>query len=161
MKLFLAGLTAALLAQTALPAAAQGLQTEGAVETIIDAPVATEEKPVAAENDRITAAIAKGEANAEEIRKRSQVDKVDIVVVPGLADANSPLGKTIADHRESINALRAEIEGSAIFFHAVDSKDILLRDVVAVELGERNEVTIFVAAPAADATATGAITEDP
>ncbi len=134
---------AALLAGT-LTVSAQGLKTEGAVDTIIDAPVVTEEKPVADEDARIAAAIEKSGTNAAEIRKRSQVGKVDIVVVPGLTEPNSPLSKTIEQNRDRIDALRAEIEGSAIFYHALDSSGILLRDVVAVEFGG-DDATIFVA----------------
>ncbi len=128
---------------------AQGLDAEGARATIIDAPVATEEKTVAEEDARIAAAIARSGESAAEIRKRFSVGKVDIVFVRGLAEAGSPLAGTIADHAEALASLRKEIEGSAIFYHAVDSHRVLLKDVVAVEFGEGGDVTIFVAAPAA------------
>jgi hypothetical protein len=137
-------LLAALLLAPSL-AAAQGLDAEGARDTIIDAPVVTEEKPVEAENTRITEALAKGAENATEVRKRFQVGKVDIVFVPGLTEEGSPLADAISSHADSIEALRKEIEGSAIFYHAIDSQQVLLRDIVAVEFGAGDEVTIFVA----------------
>jgi hypothetical protein len=130
-------------------AVAQGLDAEGARETIIDAPVSTEVKPVAGEDSRIAAAIARSDENGAEIRRRFSVGEIEIVLVEGLADAASPLADAIAGHGEEIAALRKEIEGSAIFYHAIDSLQILLRDVVAVEFGENGAVTIFVAAPAA------------
>lgn len=125
--------------------AAQGLDAEGARETIIDAPVATEEKPVAEENERIADAIGRTAESAAEVRKRFNIGKLDIVFVEGLADQDSPLAQAIETHAASIEALRKEIEGSAIFYHAIDSKQVLLRDVVAVEFGDGDSVTIFVA----------------
>lgn len=130
-------------------AGAQGLGIEGARETIVDAPVVTEEKPVAAENERITDAIGKSIENAAALRKRFNVGQVDIVFVPGLAEPDSPLAETISTNAASIDALRKEIEGSAIFYHAVASQHVLLRDVIAVEFGEDDAVTIFVAKRAA------------
>jgi hypothetical protein len=128
---------------------AQGLDAEGARETIIDAPVVTEQKPVAEEDGRIVAAIAKSDENTAEVRKRFQVGKVDIVFVEGLADGNSPAAETIAATAEPIADLRKEIEGSAIFYHALASERVLVRDVIAVEFGDDDSVTIFVAAPSA------------
>jgi hypothetical protein len=130
-------------------AAAQGLDAEGARETIIDAPVVSEEKPVAEENERIADAIGRAAESAAEVRKRFNIGKVDIVFVKGLAEEGSPLAQTISAHAASIEALRKEIEGSAIFYHAIDSQQVLLRDVVAVEFGDDGAVTIFVARPAA------------
>jgi hypothetical protein len=128
---------------------AQGLDAEGARETIIDAPVATEQKPVAEEDGRIVSAIGKSGENATEVRKRFQIGKVDIVFVEGLVESGSPAADTIAAQAEPIAALRKEIEGSAIFYHALASHQVLLRDVIAVEFGDDDTVTIFVAAPSA------------
>ncbi|MBX3532044.1 MAG: hypothetical protein KF849_15670 [Rhizobiaceae bacterium] len=123
----------------------QGLDAEGAREAIIDAPVVTEDKPVAEENERIAAAIGSAAENAEKIRKLFNIGKVDIVLVEGLAEQGSPLAGAIESHAATIEALRKEIEGSAIFYHALDSQQVLLRDVVAVEFGNEDAVTIFVA----------------
>lgn len=133
----------------ATPALAQGLEAEGAREAIIDAPVAIERAPVADENERIAAAISRSAANAAEIRRRFNVGKVDIVLVDGLAEPDSPLAAAISDNAGAIGGLRREIEGSAIFYHAVASERILLKDVMAVEFGDDGDVTIFVAAPSA------------
>lgn len=131
------------------PALAQGVDAEGAREKIIDAPVETGHVPVGSEDDRIAAAIGRSAASAQEIRKKFNIGKVEIVFVDGLADEQSPLARTIAERADDIAQLRREIDGSAIFFHAVDSQQILVRDVVAVEFGENDDVTIFVIAPSA------------
>lgn len=126
-------------------ATAQGPGVEGSRETIVDAPVVTEERPVAEENERIAAAIGRSTGNAAELRKRFNIGQVDIVFVPGLAEPDSPLADVIAANAASIEALRKEIEGSAIFYHAVASRQVLLRDIIAVEFGDGEAVTIFVA----------------
>jgi hypothetical protein len=141
-----AALAALLMAANpAMPLLAQGLDNPEAIDKIIDAPVATEEKAVGEEEDRITEAIARSRANAREVRKRFTLDKVDIVFVPELAEETSPLTQTIEEHDEAIEELRVAIEGSALFYHAIDSHSVLLRDIVAVEFGEGNDVTIFAA----------------
>lgn len=140
---------AAAVAIAPSPLSAQGLEAEGARETIIDAPVAIEQVPVAGENERIAQAIGRSAENAAEIRRRFNIGKVDIVLVEGLSDSDSPLAATISDNADAIGNLRMEIEGSAIFYHAVASERILLRDVMAVEFGDDDDVVIFVAAPAA------------
>ena len=128
-----------------MPLMAQGLQNESAIDTIVDAPVGTEQKSVAGEEERIAKAIRNSRDNASAIRKLFNVDKVDIVFVPELADEGSALDKTINDNKDAIGELRVAIEGNALFYHAVDSRSVLLRDVVAVEFGEGNDVTVFAA----------------
>ena len=42
--------------------------------------------------------------------------------------------------------LRKEIEGNAMLFHAVDSRQILPQDILAVEFDDANGIVIFAAA---------------
>jgi predicted amino acid-binding ACT domain protein len=141
-----AALAALLIAANpAIPLLAQGLDSEEAIDKIIDAPVVTEERGVGEQEGRISEAIAKSRANAREISKRFALDRLDIIFVPELAEENSPLSQTIEEHDEAIEELRVAIEGSALFYHAVDSHSVLLRDIVAVEFGSGNDVTIFAA----------------
>ena len=134
-----------LAASLALPLMAQGLDAEGALETIIDAPVGTEEKTVEEEESRIAAAIDKSSENAAEIRKRFAINEVEIVFVPGLSGEKPALEQKIKDNDEAIKEVQTAIESSAIFFHAIDSHQVLLRDVVAVEFGDDDSITIFAA----------------
>lgn len=138
-------LAAFIWAGAAIPLMAQGLDTEGAIDTIIDADVGTAEKTVVEEEDRIAAALTLSRENAAEIRKRFGVGSVEIVFMPELSDGQSALGERIEANREAIGKLQTAIESSAIFFHAIDSQQVLLRDVVAVEFGEGDTITIFAA----------------
>lgn len=135
-------------ASPAMPLMAQGLDEEGAIETIIDAPVGTEEKTVEEEETRIAAAIDRSRENAAEIRKRFAIEEVEIVFVPDLSGRKPALQQKIKDNEEAIKEVQTAIEGSAIFFHAIDSRQVLLRDVVAVEFGDKDRITIFAAGKA-------------
>jgi len=128
-----------------LPLRAQGLDAEGAIDTIIDAPVETGVASVGDEEERIAAAIDHSREAAEEVRRRFALDKVEIVFLPDLDEQDSPLAARLAENREALDELRTAIEGSAMFYHAVDSRSILLRNVVAVEFGSGGDVTIFAA----------------
>lgn len=132
------------------PLQGQGLDDESTVETIIDAEVKTQERPLSQEQQRIVDAIGKSGASAEEIRKRTNVEEVEIVLVPDLSEKDSPLAARIEDNRAAIEEVRDAIEGSAIFFHALDSHGVLLRDVVAVEFGSDDRVTVFAAGKPGD-----------
>lgn len=131
------------VAAPAMPLMAQGLQTEGAIDTIIDAPVGTEEKTAGEEQQRIAQAIERSSEIAAEIRKRFAVDKVEIVFVPDIA--GDALEQTIKDNADGIKEVQTAIESSAIFFHAIDSRQVLLRDIVAVEFADDGGITIFAA----------------
>ena len=128
-----------------MPLLAQGLDSEGAIETIIDADVGTAEKTVGEEQERVVAAIEGTRENAAEIRKRFNIGAVEIVFMPELSEGQSALGDTIEENREAIGELQTAIESSAIFFHAINSHQVLLRDVIAVEIGEDDKITIFAA----------------
>ncbi|MBO6719989.1 MAG: hypothetical protein JJ913_18700 [Rhizobiaceae bacterium] len=132
-------------ANPAMPLLAQGIDNEESIDAIVDAPVATEEKRVDEEQDRIVAAIENSRATAAEVRKLFTIDKLDIVFVPELAEEGSPLGAEIDEHGEALDELRTAIESSALFYHAIDSRSVLLRNVVGVEFGKRNDVTVFAA----------------
>lgn len=133
------------LATAPLPLVAQGLDAEGAIETIIDADVGTAEKTVREEEVRIGAAIEKSQENAAEIRKRFRMSELEIVFVPELSEAESTLDEKLKDHAEGIRELQTAIESSAIFFHAINSHQVLLRDIIAVEFGDNDDITIFAA----------------
>ncbi|WP_439604970.1 hypothetical protein [Shinella sp.] len=138
----------ALMLSAAVPMAglhAQGLETEGAVEAIIGSDVKTEETTVEATAERIIAAIA-GTADATSaVRTRFNLGEVDIVLLTNLAEPNNPVASAIEENLEAIQALRTEIEGSAMFYHAIDSNNVILQNVIALEF-DGEDVTIFAAA---------------
>ena len=144
-RLVFAGFLTLMIAATPEPLLGQGLNDETTVDTIIDADVETKERQLAQERQRILDAIGRSSENATEIRKRTNIDQVEIVLVPRLSDDTSPLAESIEANREAIEEVREAIEASAIFFNAVDSRGVLLKDVVAVEFGQGDKLTVFAA----------------
>lgn len=124
---------------------AQGLDAEGAIDAIVGSPVETAEEPVASDEERILAAIENSDENAAEVRKRFSLEGVRIVFLPDLDDEGAAIREKMEAFDAGIAALREAIHGSAIFYHALDSNSVLLEDVVALEFGDDDEVTIFVA----------------
>jgi hypothetical protein len=143
-----AAFLAASAPQTALMA--QGLESPEAIDTIIGTEVEEEESQATADSDKVIAAIEKTGESIATIRKTSKLDKVDIVF---LSDAAATEGgpppeieAKIKEHEEEITELRKELEGNAMLYHAIDSRQILLRDVLAVEFDDKNGVVIYAAA---------------
>lgn len=137
--------TALALFLAAAPAViAQGLDSEGAIETIVGSDIATGESTAEANRERIEAAIENSLENATQVRMRFSLDKVEIVFVPDMEE-NAELEAKLAEHRNEITELRQAIEGSAMFYHAIDSRRVMLRNVIGIEFGEDGDVTIFAA----------------
>lgn len=126
------------------PLLAQGLESEEAIDAIIGSDVKTEQTTKEEQTERIVSAINNTLASAEEVRKAFSLDTLEIVFLPDIGRENGAVEQALEEHEPEIDALRESIEGSAMFYHAVDSRGILLRDIVAVEFGENNSVTIFV-----------------
>ena len=144
---FLAAATAALMAAFAaptLPAIAQGLNSEGAIETIVGSDVGTAETDAKAERGRVETAIARSLDSAMEVRKRFRLDKVEIVFLPALKQGDEGFDAKLEEYSEQVRELRTAIEGSAMFYHALDSRSVPLRDVVGLEFSG-DDVTIFAA----------------
>lgn len=123
---------------------AQGLDSEEAIDAIVGSDVKTDETTKEEQTERLLAAIENTRQTAEMVRKTFNLDTLEIIYVPDLGDENGVVEKAIATQEQEIETLRESIEGSAMFYHAIDSRSILLRDVIAVEFAEDNSVTIFV-----------------
>lgn len=141
----------ALAAATAFPmaASAQGIADERSIEAIVGSEVAEEETRAAADPDRVIRAIEKTAQNTSTVRKTTVLDKVDIVF---LSDSTALEGgpppvieAKIKENEEAIATLREELEGNAMLYHALDSRQILMKDVLAIEFEDRN-VTVYAAA---------------
>lgn len=131
------------------PSLSQGLDAQETIETIVGSQVETAEETAATDEEGIVAAIESSLDNAAEVRKRFLIDNVRIVFLPDLADkekaAQTPVGLAMEKFSAEISKLREDIQGSAIFYHAINSRSILLNDIVAVQFGDNNDVTILVA----------------
>jgi hypothetical protein len=135
----------------AMPAMAQqGTDNKQAIDTIIGTEVQEEEAQASADAGKVIAAIEKTRDSIAMVRKTSNLNKVDIVF---LADAAVTEGgpppeieTKVKEHAADIAELRQEIEGNAMLFHAIDSRQILPRDILAVEFDGSNGVVIYAAA---------------
>lgn len=141
---------AALIAAVApgAPLLAQGLESEEAIDKIVGSEVVKEEKQASAEPERIVSAIENTASNTREVRRKFSLDRIDIVFLPDAADDQAPseIDAKLAEHEDEIADLRREIEGNAMLYHAIDSRSVMMSDVLAVEFDADNGVTIFAAA---------------
>lgn len=130
---------------------AQGLDAEGAIDAIVGTDVEEEATRADADADRVVAAIGKASESVSAIRKTIALDRLDIVFVEDAAitEGGPPdvVQQALDANAAAIAELRAELEGNAMLYHAVNSRQVLMRDVLAVEFADPRHVTIFVAAP--------------
>ena len=132
------------------PLNAQGLDSPNTIDAIVGSDVQEEESQATADAGKIIAAIEKTPDSIAAVRKTSNLDKVDIVF---LADATVAEGgppaaieKKVKEHEAEIAELRKEIEGNAMLYHAIDSRRVLTRDVLAVDFKDDRNVIIYAAA---------------
>lgn len=134
--------------------AQEGLDNPKAVETIIGSEVKEEETRASADAGKVIAAIEKTSENIATVRKLTNLDKVDIVFLPDAAvtEGGPPkeIQAKIEEHEDAITELRKEVEGNAMLYHAIDSRQILPRDVLALEFDGDNKVVIYAAAKPVD-----------
>lgn len=142
-RFHIAAITASLLACT--PALSQGLDAEGAIDTIVGSDVTTGEERASADEARIVAAIENSSKAAAEVRRKFSLDRVEIIFLPNLEEEDTSVEAKMEEYKPQVTELRESIQGSAMFYHAVDSRSVMLTDVIALEFDDKNGVTIFVA----------------
>jgi hypothetical protein len=133
---------------------AQSLDNPDTIKAIVGSPVQEEQRTAADNEARIIAAIGKAPESAAMVRKTTSVDKVDIVFLADSAASEGGLpaaiAKAVSAHKADLTELRNEVEGNAILYHAVDSRHVLMRDIVAVEFKDPHNVVIYAAAKPSD-----------
>lgn len=127
---------------------AQGLESQKAIDTIIGSEVTEEEASASADPEKIIVALDKTAANTSEVRKVSSLDKVDIVFLPDAAEKGLPakLEAKVKEQEKAIVDLRKELEGNAMLFHAINSRAVLMRDILAIEFDTPKSVVIYAVA---------------
>lgn len=129
----------------ASPAAfAQGLDKEGAIDTIVGSDVTTGEEAANKDEGRILKAIENSSVAAAAVRRKFSLDKVEIVFIPDLEDEDTQIEAKLEQFKSQVAELRESIQGSAMFYHAVDSRSVQLNEIIALEFDDKNGVTIFV-----------------
>ncbi|MBU4527635.1 MAG: hypothetical protein KUA43_11500 [Hoeflea sp.] len=136
-----------------LPLGAQGVAEQEAVNRIVGSEVNEEQVRSQAGDDRVIVAIENLSENIDTIRKLTTLDRVDIVYMPDSSQIEGGPPAKIADklteHSETVDSLRRELEGNALLYHAINSKNVLIQDVLAVEFdGDKNLVIFAAAKPA-------------
>ena len=129
---------------------AQGLASEETIETIIGTEVQEEESQSNADIGKALAAIEKTREAIRTVRKTANLDRVDIILLGDATavEAGPPpeIGEKITEHEEDLAELRQELESNAMLYHAIDSRLIRFRDILAVEFDDANGVIIYAAA---------------
>ncbi|MDH6231101.1 preprotein translocase subunit SecF [Mesorhizobium soli] len=127
---------------------AQGLENQKAIDKIIGSQVQEEQAQAEVDADRIIAAIENSAAASSEVRKTSDLEKVEIVFLPDVVKKGLPpkIDAKLKEHEKEVGALRKDLEGNAMLFHAIDSHAVLMRDVLAVEFNGQKSVIIYAAA---------------
>lgn len=138
-----------LMAACAGPTVAQSL--DGAtVDSIVGSDVRQDETTAAAMKDKVLAAIDKTAQNTSLVRKTSNVDQVDIVFLSDTARSEGGPPQAIADtvkaHESEITELRQEIEANALLYHAIDSRRVLVNDILAVDFEQPKKIIVYAAA---------------
>lgn len=130
--------------------AQQAPAVEQSLDAIIGTEVQEEETQASADAAKVIAAIEKTVENTAIVRKTSNLAKVDIVFLSDAAKTEGgpppEIEAKVKEREAEIVELRKEIEGNAMLFHAIDSRQILPQDVLAVEFDDANGVVIFAAA---------------
>lgn len=132
------------------PVSSQGVNGQKSLEGIVgDSDIRQEEATTSGQEQKVLAAIDKTTENTSAVRKLASARQVDIVF---LADAQraqdvpSPkIEQKLKDHQSDIVALRQEIEANALLFHAVDSRRVMTRDILAVEFPDPETVIVYAA----------------
>jgi hypothetical protein len=152
----LLALPVAFVLASASPAPAQGVHDPDAIDKIVGSEVEEEEVEAAAEPQRVIAAIEKTSENIGAIRMLSALDRIDIVFLADAAVIEGGPPREIEEHleanRSQIVELQREIEGNAMVYHAINARQILPRDILAVEFEDPARLVIYAAAakPAAN-----------
>lgn len=149
---YLQAIVTALFLTTAIPQAAllaQGLENKETVDKIIGSDVKEEERQSADDAAEVIAAIEKTNDNIGMVRKTSKLDKVDIIFLTDAAatEGGPPpeIEAKVKEHQSEVAELRQELEGNAMLYHAIESRQVLIRDVLAVDFNGSDSVVIYAA----------------
>jgi len=146
-------MAAALAALCAAPAGAQSLD-ETTVDGIVGSDIKEERTSAGASENSVLAAIDKATEAAARVRRISDADEIDIVTLGDTARDGGRLPPRIAArvkaHESQIADLRQEVEANALLFHAVDSRRVLVGDILAVDFPDPKTIVVYAVAKPGD-----------
>jgi hypothetical protein len=90
--------------------------------------------------------------SVDRVKIITNMERIDVVYLSDMIDGGAPaeLEEAVTDNAERIDELQNGLEGSAIFYNALNSQRVNIADVVSILLDEPN-ATIFVRGVAPDA----------
>ena len=148
------GLAAAaflLAAHPGMPLLAQGLDDPNTIDAIVGSQVQEEAVAAEAEPERVLAAIENTSEMIGKVRKVTTLDTVHIIFLPDASalEGGPPaqIKAKLEEHRDEIQRLRDALEGSAMLYHAIDSRGVLVNDVLAVEFQDNTAIIYAAAKP--------------
>lgn len=150
-SVFAASLAAAIVSMPAAMAQTSASDQQAApVDRIVDSEVHEEQVQSADDPGRVIAAIEQASENTSLVRKVTDLDRVDIIFMPDSAavEGGPPpeIASKLDENSEGIDGLRRELESNALLYHAINSRNILITDVVGIEFDGDKHVVIFAAA---------------
>lgn len=128
----------------ALQSTAQTLDDLGSVETLIGTEVDTG-NIADVSTDNVIAALNGIVETTERVKMMYKFDAFEIIFLGGdnsLTESNR-LADGITEHKNEIDGLRAAMESSALFYLALDEKNIDVDRIVAADITD-GEVTVYV-----------------
>jgi len=127
-----------------------GNRQQQSVERIIGSEVREKQARSEDDTDRIIAAIEKSSENTNRIRKVTNLDRLDIIFMPDstAVEGGPPeeVASRLSEYSRNVDDMRRELESNALFYHAVNSRNILIKDILAIEFDSDTHVVIFAAA---------------
>lgn len=133
-------------AMPAFNSAAQTLDSSGDAETIVGSEIATDEAEPDDVADDVIAAIEKSAATADQIKTMFRVGDFHIVFLgdPEKVDSMTEVQSALEDNSDAVTGLREAIDGSAVFYTALDTNNLEVENVVSATVTEDKKVTVYV-----------------
>lgn len=120
------------------------------VERIVGSDIKADTTTAVADEARVIAAIDRSSENIALVRKTARVGQVDIVFMTDAVETEGgpprKIAQALKERHTEIAKLRQEIEANALLYHAINSRKVLISQVLAVEFKRLGEVVIYAAA---------------
>lgn len=128
----------------------QGNQQLQSVDRIIDSEVREEQARSEDDKDRIIAAIENSGENTNRIRKVTDLDRIDIIFIPdsSAVEGGPPeeIAGKLSEYSQDVDDMRRVLQSNALLYNAVNSRNILIGNILAIEFDSDKHVVIFAAA---------------
>jgi hypothetical protein len=126
-------------------AEAQGVDPEKALDQMFDGSVLVDHSKTDDEiRDEVIAAIGHSSDMAEEVRKLFKIDRMILVGVSDEVATAEPVKEAMAKNEEGLIELRQAVEGSALLYNMLESRGLLMSDLVAAEFLGENNIRLYV-----------------